>query len=266
MAICYDFDGTLAPGNMQEHDFIPAIGVTPDEFWTEAQELARSHEADTILAYMRLMLEKAAAAGVRITRDSFREFGSNLALYPGLESWFSGINDYARSSGVAVRHFVISSGLREMIEGTAIAGEFERIFASGFMYDESGAAMWPALAVNYTNKTQFLYRINKGSLEVYDNSTINKRMPRDERPLPFRNMVYIGDGETDVPCFRLTEEEGGTAIAVHRPGDAEAAALAEKIVSEGRASLSAPADYREGERLESSVRAIIDRLASEGGN
>jgi phosphoserine phosphatase len=264
MAICYDFDGTLAPGNMQEHDFIPAIGVTPEEFWAESYELAREHDADTILAYMRLMLEKAGAAGVRVTRESFRRFGSTVELYPGLEGWFPRINAYGRSRGVGIRHFVISSGLREMIEGTAIAAEFERVFASGFMYDAEGAASWPALAVNYTTKTQFLFRINKGSLEVYDNSTINKRIPREERPLPFSNMVYIGDGETDVPCFRLAESEGGKAIAVYRPGDGEAEALARRILAEGRASIAVPADYREGASLEESVKAIVDGIAARG--
>jgi len=263
MAILYDFDGTIAPGNMQEYDFIPAIGVTPDVFWAESQELARKGDADTILAYMRLMLEKAKAAGVRVTHESFRAFGSTVELFPGVEGWFSRVNEYALSKGVGVKHFVISSGLREMIEGTKVSGEFERIFASGFMYDEHGDAVWPALAVNYTTKTQFLFRINKGSLEVYDNSTINKRMPREERPLPFSNMVYIGDGETDVPCFRLMEDEGGTAIAVYRPRDAESEAIAEGILSEGRVSLIAAADYREGSSLDASIGAIVDRIGAE---
>jgi hypothetical protein len=265
MAILYDFDGTLAPGNMQEHGFIPAIGVTPEAFWTESFELAREQDADTILAYMRLMLGKAEAAGVRITRESFRAFGSTLELYPGVEGWFARINSYGRSRGVGILHFIVSSGLREMIEGTSIAGEFQRVFASGYMYDSSGAAVWPALAVNYTTKTQFLFRINKGSLDVFDNTTINKRIPREERPLPFSNMVYIGDGETDVPCFRLTEGEGGTAIAVFEPGDAEAEALARRILAEGRASIAAPADYREGGVLDASVKAIVDAIAAGKG-
>ncbi len=262
MAICYDFDGTLAPGNMQEYDFIPAIGVSPDQFWSEAYELAKASDADTILAYMRLMLKKATAADVRVTRDSFRAFGSTVELFEGVSSWFGRIGAYASSRGARIDHYIISSGLREMIEGTAIAKEFSGIFASGYMYDANGAAVWPALAVNYTTKTQFLFRINKGSLEVYDNSRINKYVPKDERPLPFGNMIYIGDGETDIPCFRLVKDEGGFAAAVYqgaKPGSRE---QAERIVAEGRAAIAAPADYTEGSAIDSAVKAFIDRLTA----
>jgi hypothetical protein len=260
MAICYDFDGTLAPGYMQEYDFIPAIGVSPKDFWAESFELAKKNDADTILAYMRLMLKKAAEADVRVTRAAFRSFGSTVSLFQGVEAWFGRINSYALAKGVKLEHFIISSGLREMIEGTKIAGEFSRIYASGFMYDANGAAAWPALAINYTTKTQFLFRINKASPEVYDNSTINKFVPKEERPVPFTNIVYIGDGETDIPCFRLVKEEGGYSIAVYRPRKSESKALTEKLLDEGRASLIAPADYREGSVIDTSVKAIIDRI------
>ncbi len=263
MAICYDFDGTLAPGNMQEYDFIPAVGVSPKEFWAAAYALAERSDADTILAYMRLMLSKAEEAGVRVTRDSFRAFGSTITFFPGVEAWFGRINAYALERGVRVEHYVISSGLREMIEGAAIAGEFRRVYASGFMYDERDVAVWPALAVNYTTKTQFLFRINKGSLEVYDNTMINKFVPKGERPLPFTNMVYIGDGETDIPCFRLVKQEGGYAIAVYPPAEGVPTAgrsATERLLDEGRASLIAPADYTEGSRIDLSVKAIVDRL------
>ena len=261
MALCYDFDGTLSPGNMQEYDFIPAIGVSPDEFWTEAYELAKASDADTILAYMRLMLKKAASADVRVTREAFRAFGSTVELFGGVESWFGRIDGYAAARGVRVEHYIISSGLREMIEGTPIAGRFARIFASGFMYDANGAAVWPALAVNYTTKTQFLFRINKGSLEVYDNSRINKYVPKDERPLPFSNMIYVGDGETDIPCFRLVRDEGGFAVAVYQPGKPGSREQAERIVAEGRAAIAVPADYTEGSAIDASVKAFIDSLA-----
>jgi phosphoserine phosphatase len=260
MAICYDFDGTLAPGYMQEYDFIPALGVAPGAFWAESHALAERSDADTILAYMRLMLKKAGEAEVSVTREAFRAFGSTIKLFPGVEPWFSRINAYALSKGVKVEHFIISSGLREMIEGTRIAAEFARIYASGFMYDENGVAVWPALAINYTTKTQFIFRINKGSPEVYDNTRINKYVPKAERPLPFANMVYIGDGETDIPCFRLVKQEGGYAIAVYRPRKPESKALTERLLVEGRANLIAPADYSEGSVIDSSVKAIVDRI------
>jgi len=260
MAICYDFDGTLAPGYMQEYDFIPALGVSPVEFWEEARELAERQDGDGILAYMRLMLKKAAEANVRVTREAFRAFGSTVTFFPGVESWFGRINGYATSKNVALDHYIISSGLREMIEGTAIAKEFTKIYASGFMYDANEVAEWPALAINYTTKTQFLFRINKGSPEVYDNSTINKFVPKSERPLPFENMVYIGDGETDIPCFRLVKEEGGYSIAVYRPRKAGSRVITERLLKEGRANLAAPADYSEGSIIDRSVKAIIDRI------
>ncbi|PKL24133.1 MAG: phosphoserine phosphatase [Spirochaetae bacterium HGW-Spirochaetae-3] len=260
MAICYDFDGTLAPGNMQEYDFIPSVGVSPKDFWEASFALAEKSDADTILAYMRLMLRKAEEAEVRVTRDSFRAFGSTITFFPGVEAWFSRIDAYAHERGVLVEHYIISSGLREMIEGTAIAGEFKRIYASGFMYDENDVAVWPALAINYTTKTQFLFRINKGSLEVYDNTRINKYVPKGDRPLPFTNMVYIGDGETDIPCFRLVKKEGGYAIAVYPPRKPASRALTERLLEEGRANLIAPADYTEGSRIDLSVKAIVDRI------
>lgn len=261
IAVCYDFDGTLASGNMQEYDFIPAIGVSPEEFWAEASELAVKSDADTILAYMRLMLKKAAAADVCVTREAFRSFGSTVELFEGVESWFGRINAYAQSRGVSIEHYIISSGLREMIEGTSIAKEFKKIYASGFMYDANGVAVWPALAINYTTKTQFLFRINKGSLEVYDNSVINKYIPRDQRPIPFTNIVYIGDGETDIPCFRVVKDEGGFAIAVYQEKKTGSRELAERIVAEGRATVSVPADYSDKSMLEATVKAYIDRLA-----
>ncbi len=258
IAICYDFDGTLAPGNMQEYDFIPAIGISPEEFWAEASALAKASDADTILAYMRLMLKRAAASDVRVTREAFRAFGSTVALFPGAESWFGRIDAYAEARGARIDHYIISSGLREMIEGTPIADRFARVYASGFMYDANGAAVWPALAINYTTKTQFLFRINKGSLEVYDNSVINKFIPRSERPMPFPNIAYIGDGETDIPCFRVVKDEGGLAVAVFQERKAGSRELAERIVAEGRANAAAPADYSEGSEIEARIRAFID--------
>jgi phosphoserine phosphatase len=261
MAICYDFDGTLAPGNMQERDFLPGFGIEPANFWAMTRRLAEEQDSDEILAYMRLMLDTARHAGISVRREDFRRFGSRLECSPGVEAWFDRINSYALRKGAALRHFVISSGLREMIEGSSIAGRFFRIYASGFMYDAEGTAVWPALAVNYTTKTQFLFRINKGTLEVYDNSTINKSMPKEERAVPFERIVYIGDGETDIPCFRLVKQEGGHSIAVYPKGDADAKARIEGLVA-GRVTALTPADYTEGSPLDLAVKSIIDAAAS----
>ncbi|SCY65669.1 HAD family hydrolase [Desulfoluna spongiiphila] len=260
MAIAYDFDGTLSPGNMQEYDFIPRLKVASRDFWAEVDAYAREHDADQILAYMGLMLKKAKQNEVPVRREDFHAFGAGIELFEGVEGWFDRINAYGREKGVKVSHYIVSSGLREMIRGTVIAECFDAIFASGFMYDHHGIASWPALAVNYTTKTQYLYRINKGSLEVYDHSLINKRVSPEDRDVPFSNMVFIGDGETDIPCMRVVTSMGGHAIAAYAPGKRGARSRAASLLADGRATLIAPADYTEGSRMDGSVKAMIDKV------
>ncbi len=263
MAIAYDFDGTLAPGNMQEYDFVPAVGMTSKEFWSEATQLEQHQQADKILAYMRLMIQKASAKGVSIRKEDFVKYGRSVALFEGVTDWFQRINSYATSKTVEIKHYIISSGIREMIEGTPIASEFHKIFASSFMYDHHGVAVWPALAVNYTTKTQYLFRINKGSLDVCDHSQINKFVPQHERPMPFANMIFIGDGETDIPSFRTVKEQGGHAIAVYKPRASKAREKSRDLIKEGRVNLMAPASYNEGSQIETMVKAIIDKIAAD---
>jgi phosphoserine phosphatase len=263
MAICYDFDGTLAPGNMQENGFLPGLGLDSDDFWARVGRLARDQDSDEILAYMKLMVDLSREARAPLRREDLHRLGAELRFFPGVLGWFARINAYALERGLRIDHYIISSGLREMVEGTVIAREFKRIYASGFMFDEDGTARWPALAINYTTKTQYLFRINKASLDVYDNSIINKFVPKEDRPLPFERMIYIGDGETDIPCFRLVKEEGGYSIAVYPEVEDGAKVRAEELTSGGRSNLIAPADYREGSLVDRSVKAIIDKLEAE---
>lgn len=264
LAIAYDFDGTLAPGNMQEYDFIPALNMKSKEFWNEVKKKAKEQDADEILAYMDVMLRKAYSQQVSVRRADFKNFGSKISLFPGVDSWFKRINDYGKSKGVRVEHFIISSGLREMVEGTKIFKEFTKVYASGFMYDHNGIARWPAIAMNYTTKTQYLFRINKGSLDVHDNTIINKFVPKDQRPVPFENMIFVGDGETDIPCMRLIKDQGGHSIAVFSPKKKGAKSKADKLIVEGRANLSAVADYSAGGRIDKAVKAIIDKVEASG--
>ena len=259
VAIAYDFDGTLAPGNMQEYDFIPALNMKSKEFWGEVKKLAIDQAADEILAYMWLMLSKAQAAHLPVRKSDFKAFGSSIDLFPGVSEWFDRINAYGKARGCKVEHFIISSGLREMIEGTSISKKFKKIYGSGFMFDHNGVAHWPAVAMNYTTKTQYIFRINKGSLDVHDNSVINKFVPKADRPIPFENMLFIGDGETDIPCMRLVKDQGGHAIAVYNPGKRKAKETAIKLVNDGRATLHAPANYEPGSQVEQAVQAIIDK-------
>ncbi|NTU53968.1 MAG: haloacid dehalogenase-like hydrolase [Chlorobiaceae bacterium] len=260
MAIAYDFDGTLAPGNMQEYDFIPKLHMKSKGFWEDVSRYAREQNADQILAYMHQMLKKAESAEVRVTKSDFRKYGEQIKLFPGVAEWFQRINEYAKEKGVKVEHFIVSSGIREMVEGTSIAKEFTAIYASGFMYDHHGVACWPALAINYTTKTQYLFRINKGSLEVYDNTVINRYVTPEERPVPFENMIFIGDGETDIPCMRLVKELGGHSISVYNSRISESKLGAEQLLNDKRVTLTAPADYREGKTIDFAVKAMIDKI------
>lgn len=270
-AIAYDFDGTLAPGNMQEREFIPAIGMNTNKFWKEVTDESKKHQADNILVYMKLMLDKAHTASVKVRENDFKLFGKNLPFFEGVlqyrendlleKGWFDRINDYGKLSGVNVEHYIVSSGIREMIKGTPIAKKFKNIYASSFYYDHHGVAVWPALAINYTTKTQYLFRINKGCLDVSDNKEINKYTPENNRPVPFRNMVYIGDGDTDIPCFRLVKDRGGHSIAVYKPNTKGAKVKSNKLIEEGRVNFTAPADYRNNSIIDRIVKALIDKIA-----
>ena len=259
VAFLYDFDKTLCTTDMQDYAFIPSLGMTPAEFWAEANGFGQRNRMDGILAYMYTMLREAERRDRPFTRADLVEKGRSIVLFPGVEDWFRRINDFGAGQGVRVEHYIISSGLREIIEGCAISGEFKEIYASEFYYDEAGAPVWPKLAVNFTAKTQFVYRINKGVLDVSDDKTLNDSMPDDSKRVPFPNMVYVGDGLSDVPCMKMMRAYGGQAIAVYqesnRPG-------VEDLLAKGRVDFIFPADYRAGSALEATVQDIIRKMAA----
>ena len=213
LAICYDFDKTLSPDDMQAQGYIQSVGYDVEEFWREVNILATENEMDQNLAYM-LKMVKEAEGNIVFSRKKLWEYGSHVELFPGVEDWFSRIREYGAERGVIVEHYIISCGLREMIEGTRVAGEFEKIYASSFYYNERGVAVWPAQVINYTNKTQFLFRISKGVLEPND-PAVNDPVAPEELRVPFRNMVYIGDSDTDIPCMKLINSNGGHSIGVY---------------------------------------------------
>lgn len=258
VAIMYDFDGTLAHGNIQEYNFIPKLKMTSDEFFDEVGKITVENNMESILAYMYLMLKKAEEKNVSVTRQSFVKYGENIKLYPGVEEWFDRINKYAEGLGLTLHHFVISSGIKEMIEGTSIADKFDRIYASSFVYNVDNIAKWPAVAVNYTNKTQFLFRINKGIYEVYDNK-INEHMSKEEKSIDFPNMIYIGDGFTDVPCMRLVKDYLGTAIAVYE--ETKGKHVADDLLKHNRVNFIAKTDYREGSDIDVYIKEKLDEIA-----
>lgn len=263
VALIYDFDGTLAPGNMQEYSFINAVGMGKEEFWGETHKMARGQDADGILIYMLFMLQEAKKKGLSITRDSLRQFGKAITFYKGVESWFSRINKIGQKEGVIVEHYINSSGLLEIMEGSRIAKEFKAIFASSYYYSKKGNAIWPAAAVNYTNKTQFLFKINKGILNISDSEKINASVPEDEKRVAFSNMIYFGDGETDVPCMKLTRQLGGSSIAVYDPQKKEKKKIAQLLLAQNRVNFSCPADYSRGSKIEEIVINIIRKIKAD---
>ena len=258
LAICYDFDKTLSPDDMQAQGFIQSVGYDVGEFWKQSNGLASGNDMDQNLAYM-LMMQQAAEGKKLFTRGELMKCGKEVALFPGVKDWFKRICTYGEEHGVLVEHYIISSGLKEMIEGTDVAGEFKKIYASSFFYNEKGVAIWPAQVVNYTNKTQFLFRIEKGVLDINDPG-VNDSFAPDEMRVPFRNMVYIGDSDTDVPCMKLVNVNGGYSIGVYN-ADTRDKTKVYKMMRENRIKYYAPADYSEGKELDILLKAIIDRTA-----
>ena len=258
VAFLYDFDKTLCTTDMQNYAFIPSLGMTPAEFWELANGFGRRNRIDGILAYMYTMIQESNRKNVPFTRQDLVEKGKSIVLFPGVQDWFRRINEFGAAQGVQVEHYIISSGLREIIEGSAIRDVFKEIYASEFYYDESGAPVWPKLAVNFTAKTQFVYRINKGVLDVSDDKTLNDSMPDDSKRVPFHNMIYVGDGLSDVPCMKMMRSYGGQAIAVYQESNRVGV---EDLLAKGRVDFIFKADYSEGSTLDLTVKNIIRKMA-----
>jgi len=261
LAICYDFDKTLSPDDMQAQGYIQSVGYDVEKFWQDSNALARANGMDSNLAYMWKMVQESEGRMV-FSREKLAEYGAQVKLFEGVEEWFERIRAYGREHQVLVEHYIISSGLKEMIEGTKIAreGAFEKIYASAFFFNERGVAKWPAQAINYTSKTQFLFRIEKGVLDVNDPG-VNEYFPPEDIRVPFRNMVYIGDSDTDIPCMKLVNTYGGHAIGVYDPATGNKEKMY-KMMRDRRIRYFAPADYREGSELDALIKAIIERTAA----
>ncbi len=263
VALIYDFDGTLSPGNMQEFGFIQAIEKSPEKFWKMSDEIAIDQDASNILSYMKLMFDEARNKGIRLRKKDFQNFGRKVELFSGVKEWFQLTKRYGKEHGVTVEHYINSSGLAEIIEGTPIAGEFKRIFACSFLYDENGEAVWPGVAVDYTAKTQFLFKINKGILSIRDNKLVNESQSEDKKRIPFPHMVYFGDGQTDVPCMKIVKMFGGHSIAVYNPEIPGKKASARKLLNQERVNFIAPAEYTEDSLNYKIVCSIIDKIKAD---
>jgi len=263
VALIYDFDGTLSPGNMQEFSFIKALGMSAHEFWEKSDKLSKEKDASNILCYMKTMLDEAKYRNISISRKSFTKFGKEVELFEGVKDWFKLINEYGNSKGLEIKHYINSSGLKEMIEGTPIAKEFEQIFACSFLYNSDGIAEWPGVAIDYTTKTQFIFKINKGIKKISDSVEINKFVPENERPVPFKRMIYFGDGETDIPCMKLVKQNGGYSVAVYKPGDEKKQRKAEQLILDKRVNFVSPANYKKNGEVYSIVTVILDKIKSD---
>lgn len=257
VAIMYDFDKTLCTKDMQDYSFIPSLGMTESEFWSFANELGTNEHMDSVLAYMYAMVKMSKDKNIPLLRQKLVDMGRNVELFCGVENWFERISDFGSEQGVQVEHYVISSGMKEIIEGTSISKYFKSIFACEFLYDENGNGIWPKTDVNYTNKTQFVYRINKGVLDVANDNDLNRSMPDDSKRVPFCNMIYIGDGLSDVPCMKMMKAYGGYSIAVYQNRDSKV----EDLLRNDRVDYIYPADYRDGTGLDTTVKNIIRKMA-----
>ena len=258
IGILYDFDKTLCTTDMQEYDFIKNLGMTSDAFWGEAAAITATHEVEKILAYMFVMIKKCKEKGIPLTEEYLRSCGQHVELFNGVLTWFDRINAFGESMGVKIEHYIISSGTYEIIQGTPIAKYFKRIYACRYMYDDKGEAIWPALAINYTLKTQYIYRISKGTLDVTDDYNLNRVQDESLRRIAYHNMIYIGDGLTDIPCMKLVKERGGKSIAVYPQGNSE---HVKPLVEDARINYVCVADYTPDSPLERIVKLMIEKMA-----
>ena len=260
VAICYDFDKTLSPTDMQAQGYIQSLKYDVNSFWQKCSALAVDNDMDENLAWMYMMVLEAEGKLIP-KRETLEEYGAGVELFPGVDTWFERINEFAKPKGIIIEHYIVSSGVKEMIEGTSIAkrGVFKKVYASSFYYNDKGVAVWPAQTINFTGKTQYLFRISKGVLNVNDPDVNNHFEPEDIR-IPFRNIIYIGDSDTDIPCMKLVKTYGGHSIGVYDWRNMDKSKV-QKMIHDDRISYYAAADYQDGGELDQLVKTIIDRTA-----
>lgn len=256
VAIMYDFDKTLSCDDMQNFGFIPSLNMTPAEFWSLTQEIAEKEGLESTMAYMYMMVKCCKDRNIKLTKELLNELGKNIKYYEGVTTWFKRINQFAEELGLEVEHYIISSGNKEIVDGCSIASNFKAIFGCEFFYDETGEAIWPKISINYTSKTQFLFRISKGALDTSDDKTVNSKI--ETKRIPYHNFIYLGDGLTDVPCMRLVKDKGGKSIAIYPKGNKEKVI---PLFEEGRVNYLCSADYKAGSNLEKIVKLILTQMS-----
>ena len=259
VALLYDFDKTLSTTDMQEYDFIKNLDMEPSEFWGECGKLKNEHGMDGILSYMYVMVDMCRKKGIKLTREYLNKCGKSIVLYNGVRTWFERINKYGEELGVQVEHYIISSGITEIIEGCEIAKYFKAIYGCSFLYNQDNEAIWPAVAINFTQKTQYIFRVSKGVLDIRDDHNLNRATSKQERRIPYENMIYIGDGITDIPCMTLIREKGGRAVAIYPPATNTPAA--KQLAKEGRINFVTVANYADDSTLTKTIKLYIESIA-----
>ncbi len=257
VAIMYDFDKTLSTTDMQNYTFIPNLGMTPQEFWGGTTVFSEKTGVERILSYMYMMILEARKKGIKLTKEYLNSCGKNIKFFPGVSTWFKRINEYAEEKGVKVEHYLVSSGTKEIIDGCSIIDEFTAAYGCEYYYDESGEPVWPKYAINYTQKTQFFFRIAKGVANINDDNSVNEKTPNLR--IPYRNIVYLGDGMTDIACMTLVKKNGGRSIAVYPEKEID---KVKKLYDDGRVSFICRSDYLAGSDLEKVMHLIIDSIAT----
>ena len=251
----YDFDKTLCDQDMQNYSFIPNLGMTPGEFWGAVEDFRKKNYMEGILGYMYYSMHICEEKGIPFTKEYLRASGKDIRFYRGVQNWFERIDQYGKSLGVNIEHYVISSGIKDIIEGCAIKDQFKKIFACQYYFDETGKAIWPKIAINYTQKTQYIFRISKGAFDESENKKVNDKM--SDRIIPYKNMIYFGDGITDIPCMTFVKKQGGVSIAVYPKGEKHKVT---DLLLDDRVNYICPSDYQEGSELDSLIKCIIQEI------
>ena len=257
LAIMYDFDKTLSTTDMQNYSFIPMVGMTPAEFWGATGDFSAKSGCERILSYMFMMIAKAKEKGIKLTREVLKECGKNIKYHPGVTTWFQRINEYGTAKGVKVEHYLVSSGTKEILEGCAIYDCFTKVYGCEYYY-ENDEPVWPKLAINYTQKTQFFFRIAKGVTDVRDDDSVNEKA-RDGLRIPYTNIAYIGDGMTDVACMTLVNKNKGYSIGVYTDDNKEKVT---QILKDNRCRFIVKADYSKDSDMEKVFKIIIDDISN----